>query len=62
MRIRRVVAAVLPLESFAAAGGGDSGDFAVFGDGAAGQFDALLLEFDHDLIVGQGVGLVFVGR
>src|SRR6185437_16028558 len=44
---------------FAAAGWGDVGYFAVFGDGAAGEFDALFFEFGDDFVVGEGVGFVF---
>src|SRR5665213_3762675 len=37
----------------------DIEDFAVFGDSASSQFDALLLELDDDFVVVEGVEPVF---
>src|SRR5207249_1060661 len=48
------------LELFSLPGGGDVEDLAVLGDGAPGQVDALLFELVDDLIVVEGIVLVFV--
>lgn len=44
----------------ALAGGGDAELGAVFGDGAAFDFDALLFEAGDDFVVAEGAGLVFL--